>query len=269
MDRLSDDGEALPTLWLCGAPGAGKSVTGWALFELLRGEGVATAYLDVDQLGMLYPADVTDPDRYALKTEAVNAVLSRLVATHARALVISGVIAPGSPADLPGEYPAADMRFCLLDPPPEALRARILARGRDDGDADEVIAHADALRDAAFPRSRIDTSVQSVAEVAKAIRGMVRPLPHRHLAPARPTVPPSRGTAGVVLLTGPRAIGTSTIGFGLARSAWEHGTKTGFLDLDQLSFVHDPSRGPTSTRGWGSATSPPCTTSSRPWVRRD
>jgi hypothetical protein len=43
-----------------------------------------------------------------------------------------------------------------------------------------------------------------------------------------------------VILVGPRAVGTSTLGYSLARSAWEQGVSTGFLDLDQLSFLRSP-----------------------------
>ena len=41
-------------------------------------------------------------------------------------------------------------------------------------------------------------------------------------------------------MTGPRAVGTSTVGFGLASSAWQQGTPTAFVDLEQLAFLRDP-----------------------------
>jgi len=54
--------EAEPAVfWVCGASGAGKSVAAWALFEALAAEGVRVGYVDIDQLGMLYPAAGDDP----------------------------------------------------------------------------------------------------------------------------------------------------------------------------------------------------------------
>lgn len=40
-----------------------------------------------------------------------------------------------------------------------------------------------------------------------------------------------------MVITGPRAVGTSTVGFGTAMEAWRSGTTTGFVDLQQLGFV--------------------------------
>jgi hypothetical protein len=90
---------SLPVLWICGAPGAGKSVTAWSLFEQVAGEGVAVAYLDIDQLGMLYPESDADLERYRLKTEAWNALIPHYLACGAQALIVSGIVDPDSPAD--------------------------------------------------------------------------------------------------------------------------------------------------------------------------
>lgn len=45
--------DALPVLWVCGAPGAGKSVVAWEVFKNHGDEQVA--YVDIDQLKMLAP----------------------------------------------------------------------------------------------------------------------------------------------------------------------------------------------------------------------
>jgi len=82
----------LPVLWICGAPGAGKSVTAWSLFEKVVREGVAVAYLDIDQLGMLYPESDDDPERFRLKIEALNALIPNYIASGAQALIVSGTL---------------------------------------------------------------------------------------------------------------------------------------------------------------------------------
>ena len=230
----------LPMLWICGAPAAGKSVTAWSLFERLRDEGITVAYVDVDQLGMLYPETDDDPDRYALKTAALNALIPNYAAAGAELLVVSGVLDPASPTDLASHYPHADVTFCLLNPDPEVLRTRILERGWDDEDADEVIAEAAALAEVAFAHTEIDTTTLSVTEVVHRLRHLAQRLEDRR--PQRDALPAGRsqGTAALLVLTGPRAVGTSTVGFGLARAAWEQGISTGFVDLDQLAFLRGP-----------------------------
>ena len=57
----------LPVLWICGAPATGKSTVAWRLFGDVADEGVRVAYVDIDQLGMLYPAPEGDADRHLVK----------------------------------------------------------------------------------------------------------------------------------------------------------------------------------------------------------
>ncbi len=136
---------SLPVLWICGAPGAGKSVTAWSLCDKVAGEGVAVAYIDIDQLGMLYPESDADLERFRLKTEALNALIPSYLASGAQALIVSGIVDPDSPADAALQYPTARRMFCLLDMAEATLRERILDRGWDPEDADEALAEAAAL----------------------------------------------------------------------------------------------------------------------------
>lgn len=55
-------------------------------------------------------------------------------------------------------------------------------------------------------------------------------------------MPDSVADLDVVLLTGPRAVGTSTIAFGLAVRRWRANRRTGFLDFQQLGFRSTGSR---------------------------
>ena len=55
-------------------------------------------------------------------------------------------------------------------------------------------------------------------------------------------MPDSVADLDVVLLTGSRAVGTSTIAFGLAVRRWRANRRTGFLDFQQLGFRSTGSR---------------------------
>jgi len=78
--------------WVCGAAGAGKSVAAWALFEALAADGVRVGYVDIDQLGMLYPASDDDPERHLLKEEALVALVPGYTSAGAHVLVVSALI---------------------------------------------------------------------------------------------------------------------------------------------------------------------------------
>ena len=73
---------------------AGKSTAGWRLFHELAATGQAVAYVDVDQLGMLYPDDQNDPEGHTLKCAALDALVPGYVAAGAQVLVVSGVVDP-------------------------------------------------------------------------------------------------------------------------------------------------------------------------------
>jgi SAM-dependent methyltransferase/broad-specificity NMP kinase len=229
---------SLPVLWICGAPGAGKSVTAWSLFEKLASDGVEVAYLDIDQLGMLYPESDADPERFRLKTEALNALIPNYLASGARVLIVSGIVDSEAPAAVATQYPNARLTFCLLDTAEALLRERILERGWHSDDADEVVADAATLRGAAFVDAVIDTAGASVENVADRVRSLLSTF-EPGVPGAAPTITASTARPHLLVLTGARAVGTSTAGFGLARSLWNSGVVTGFAELDQLAFLRN------------------------------
>lgn len=215
-----------PVVWVCGAAGAGKSVAAWGLFEELAAAGERVAYVDIDQLGMLYPEAC---GHHAVKGAALATLVPGYVAAGARLLVVSGVV---DPCEGPRTPPDTDLTLCLLSPDPAVLRQRILARGWGQAGADEAVAENALLQVAPFVDVRIDTAALSVAETVARLREFA------HVADgARVAGLTSRASTGVVLVTGPRAAGSSTVGFGLARGRWRAGRRTGFLDLQQLGFI--------------------------------
>lgn len=238
-------GPRLRVIWICGAAGAGKSVAAWALFEALAAAGRRVAYVDIDQLGMLYPAAAADPERHSLKAEALAALAPGYVAAQAQVLVVSGVVDVDTG---PGTALARDLdlTLCLLSPDPAALRERILARGWDEADAEEAVAEDAVLRGATFVDVAIATSGLSVTDTVSRLRefcwvpdhdpdGAVDSGGRSWEAHGQGVCSPS--DMDVVMVTGPRAAGSSTIGFGLAMGRWRAGRRTGFVDLQQLGFI--------------------------------
>lgn len=227
----------IPVIWICGASGAGKSVSAWGLFKELAADGVRVAYLDIDQLGMLYPALDDDPERHLLKTEALAALLPGYASAGAQALVVSGVVEPtGGPG---AALEDVDLTVCLLTPDPAALRERILARGWSEQVVADAVDENAALRHAVFLDTVVETAGLSVPETVERLRPFVR-MAEPATAATTPAVP-SPAEVGVVVVTGPRAAGTSTVGFGLSMGRWRAGLRTGFADLQQLAFLACPS----------------------------
>lgn len=225
----------LPVIWVCGAAGAGKSAAAWGLFEEFAAAGKRVAYVDIDQLGMLYPAADDDPGwHHAVKGEALAALVPGYVAAGAQLLIVSGVT---DPYEGPGTHlpPNTDLTLCLLSPDPDVLRKRVLERGWSQADADEAAAENAVLQAAPFVDGRIDTTALSVAETVARLRDFA-PVEDQARETRSEAFTSLAGT-GVVLLTGPRAVGSSTVGFGLARGRWRAGRRTGFLDLQQLGFL--------------------------------
>jgi len=230
------DPTRLPVFWVCGAAGAGKSVTAWALFQSLAGQGVSAAYVDIDQLGMVYPAIDADPRRDQLKARALASLVPGYAAAGAQVLVVSGVIDTAARPDLESTG-TVGLTLCLISPGATALRARITARGWGDETAAEVVAEDATLRRAPFVDAVVETSGLTVPQVTSRLREYVTVA---STASPRQGRGPSAATLPVVMVTGPRLTGSSTLGFGLAQNRWRAGQRTGFVDIDQLCFIDGP-----------------------------
>ncbi len=228
-------------LWLCGPPGVGKSSVGWEIYQELRQQGVRIAYVDIDQVGMCYPARDEDPDRHRLKAYALASIVPNYAAVGCTALVVSGVLGP----DLFPLYEELlrpyDLVFCRLTVGMETLHARLAGEGLADADLEAIRRYAAALESFGIDNA-VDTAGRSVAEVASLVLSM-----HRwHATEARrsdapvPALVPS-GRAGVALgFCGPEAAGKSTVAWQAFLRLQEAGM-TGFLDLAQLSFSTEKS----------------------------
>lgn len=152
----------------------------------------------------------------------------------AQLLIVSGVIDPHEDprTHLPSN---TNLTLCLLSPDPAVLHKRILARGWGQAEADEAASEHAVLQSAPFVDIRIETKALSIAETVARLRDFARV--DDRADETRSGESTSASSTGVVLLAGPRAVGSSTVGFGLAGRRWRAGRRTGFLDLQQLGFI--------------------------------
>lgn len=128
--------ELLPSVFLNGTVGSGKTTTAFQLGALLRGRGIPHAVVDLDALRTGWPAPAADPFNHELELANLQSVAAHFAAAGARVFILAGVL------EDPGEmerYRAAvgDSRlvFCRLVCSDSELSRRIALRHRDDPDA--------------------------------------------------------------------------------------------------------------------------------------
>lgn len=243
----------LPVLWLCGAPGTGKSVIAWELFRDHAEPQVA--YVDIDQLKMLVP-EPDDPFKVAVANLSAFLDVHRRIGTQA--VIVSGVIDPEQVPVLEAEVgDRAAITWCLVVAEDDVLRRRIRDRGWPEELVDLVLGDARAWR-AAPHGPVIDTTSTTPAEAARYASAHLNLL-----SPGQNSLPDTEEHASaddpdLVVIHGPRAVGKSTISWGLFWQRAQHGEPTGYLDADQLG---------SSTPTMPCATAPSVTPSGR-WPGR-
>jgi hypothetical protein len=94
------------------------------------------------------------------------------------------------------------------------------------------------LRTAGFVDATVDNSRLSVQDTVQRLRVLVEMAESPVKGP--PSVVSSSAELPVLVVTGPRAVGSSTVGFGLAMTRWSAHLCTGFVDLQQLSVLGTP-----------------------------
>ncbi|WP_108250774.1 hypothetical protein [Planctomonas deserti] len=247
-------GEGSPSvLWLFGPPGVGKTTVGWSLYRAWSAEGTPTAYVDIDQLGMLYPTP--DPRNHRVKAQNLAVVFRSFLAAGMRRLIVSGVVDPDEMADFARAGAGAGWVWCRLTASTDDVRDR-LVRHRDQPDMiDDAVAHARLLEDHevaghALADISVDTTGRSVDEVVASVRAAVesRPpdLPSR-IIPAGRSDENAADLAGAAMpggrpltaiaVTGPRAVGKSTVAWEVFQRVQREGHVSAFVDLEQVGFL--------------------------------
>ena len=243
----------IPVLWLCGPSGVGKSTVGWELSTQLNAAGISTAYLDLDQIGLCYPAPAEDPDNHRIKVRNLAAMWPAYRSAGAECLVLSGgVVTPELVRSYAEPLRGTELTLCRLRVGHDALRARIEHRGWLTHLADESVAEADALDRSDFADLTVDTDGLPVAEVARRVRAAagdrlrpgsaadaaaaargpvagVGPHPGDRAATAAP--------APALWLCGPTGVGKSTVGYDLFTQVRTGGVKAAYVDLGQIGFL--------------------------------
>ncbi|WP_165362662.1 adenylyl-sulfate kinase [Promicromonospora panici] len=235
---MAENREGLRVLWLTGPPGTGKSTLAWSVYQRLADDGARVAHVDIDQLGMCYPAPDGDPHRYALKTRAL-AVMTRLLRERGvERLVVSGVTESGPAPVLPG----CRLLMVGLTAESELLRERLVARGLPSAEVAAQVGEAGAeVPEPADGGLVLDTSAAAVPDLVDRLVDAWPPSAGVLAAGSPPDPEPADGE--ILWLTGPRCVGKSTVGWDAVMSQWQSARRTGFADVGQLSFADDAEGG--------------------------
>lgn len=233
----------MDVLRLAGVPGVGKSTVAWAVARGLAADGERVGYVDIDQLGMCYPAPPDDPDRWDLKEAALQRVAARFAEARVERLVVSGVADPADPPRANG-HPTVSL---WLDAEEVTRRERLAPRGWPQGQVDEVVAIGTAESATAHPSwAKVDTDGRVVEDTVRTVLARWR----TDAATAATTVPPVPAPASteddrtgrVIWITGPRCSGASSVAWEIASARWAEGLRTGFVDVAQLGFAWNAHR---------------------------
>jgi broad-specificity NMP kinase len=223
----------LPVLWLCGAPGTGKSTVAWQVFDDLADEGLCVGYLDIDQIGMLQPPPDADQHCHRFKVDNLAGMMRNYHAAGGQVLVISGVIDPEHGADFAEAAVDADITFCHLTVDEPTLRERLATRGWRSEAADEAVIMMSGLADASFVTTVIDTTGRDPVVLA---RDAARLVTAASGTPGTQELPEC-SVGDVTIIIGPRAVGKSSVSWGVAMRRWAGGERTAYVDLDQVGFL--------------------------------
>jgi hypothetical protein len=230
----------LPTLWLYGTAAVGKTTAAWRLFSELP---EPAGFVDIDQLGMCYgpptpensaPEPAYDPGRHRMKARNLDAVAANFRASGAGCLVVPGVADPKrGPAVV--DMPNVALTTLRLRADRDDLHRRLTARGRPADDPASTVDYADALD--RLPGPCVDTTGLDVPAVVDRIRAAVPAWPG-NAAPSRGTRQPATCDlpGDIIWLCGPTAVGKSSVGWWVYQQLLGAGSRTAFIDLDQVGF---------------------------------
>jgi adenylylsulfate kinase-like enzyme len=241
----------MSVLWLFGPPGVGKSTVGWALHRRWRSAGMLSAYVDIDQLGMLYPTP--DPRNHHVKVRNLAAVLRTFAAAGAERTVVSGVIDPDEMADFAAHGCGAGWVWCRLTAAQDEIRDRLVRQRQQPEMVEGAAEHAALLDSRDIADLRVDTTGRTVDEIVEALdsaldaRALDAPslvLPARddegEAAASFSAGPAAAESAAVIAVTGGRATGKSTVAWEVFQRVQRDGRVAAYIDLEQVGFVGEP-----------------------------
>jgi adenylylsulfate kinase-like enzyme len=225
----------IPVLWVTGPPGVGKTAVAWEVYGRLARAGAAPAYVDVDQLGMCYPATASDPDRHLLKARNVAALRASFAESGARCLIVSGVVDAERGAEI-DELGESQVVVGRLRVDPSVLRARLGRRKGSTVPPDAAVEAARVFDRSAFAAWCVDTTGLSIDEVSGRVIAKIGDWPPA--GPDRRGASPQHGRAGgeVLWVSGATGVGKSTVAFGVYLKLLRSGATAAYVDVDQIGF---------------------------------
>ncbi|WP_328995704.1 adenylyl-sulfate kinase [Kribbella sp. NBC_01245] len=222
----------MPVLWICGPTGVGKSTVGWQVFADLEQAGIPVAYVDVDQVGMCYPAPADDPHNQRLKVRNIARVVENFRAAGAHCVIVSGTVDASQAHTYADQFVGTSLRFCRLRVGSGELVRRLRERGWDAELQAEALAEAETLDRSDFTDLYVDTDRLSVADVARLARVDLRPQAGHPVEPDQWSAPSGK----VLWLCGPTGVGKSAVGFEIFQSLLGSGVPAAYLDLEQIGL---------------------------------
>ncbi len=229
----------IPVLWLTGPPGVGKTAVAWEIYQRLQHAGADVAYVDVDQLGICYPALTQDPDRHGLKARNVAALRANFAAAGARTLIVSGVVDAerGPDIDALGGPPIAVVR---LRADRDELRIRLRRRDGSSAQQEGALEEAGAFDRGGFADQRLDTTGLSIGEAASRVLGEIGDRPpdanEPAASPASGIGEAAEADGDVLWVSGPTGVGKSTVAFRAYLDVLGAGQPAAYVDINQLGF---------------------------------
>ena len=161
-----------PVLWVSGAPGTGKSTTGWGLYTRIAEQGGSVAYVDLDQLGLIGPPPGGGAASHGIKADNLLRVVATLRRRGVQQVIVSGVVDPerGIEPYLAGKAEAAhvDVTLIRLRCDRDELRRRFLGRGSSADLLGELFDLVDEL-DRSCIGTTLDTTRQRPDETVDAL----------------------------------------------------------------------------------------------------
>jgi hypothetical protein len=232
----------IPLLWLCGPSGVGKSSVGWEIYSRLTRSGVSAGLVELDQIGMCFPAPDDDPSNDRLRAGNLGRLWSSFRSRGVRGLVVTGnVDSADALRRFLDQLPGAEVTMCRIRAEREELRGRYVERGLFPGLLDRVLEDADAMDAAHFAEFSVDTSGTNVVDAAGVVLERTGWSPSAEPMPAV-DVPFADdasnlgATTPLLWLCGPRCVGKKATGFTIVAKLWRAGINAAFVDLEQVSY---------------------------------
>ena len=138
---------SIPAIVVTGPVGAGKSTVGGVLAALVGERGLRTAFIDMDYLRWLHPAQSGDRFSSGLGLRNLAAIWPNFLAAGVRCVVIADVMEDRSQtATHAGHMPGSAVTVVRLDVPMPLIHERLRQRERTPGDLAWSVARAPELQ---------------------------------------------------------------------------------------------------------------------------